>query len=189
MTLQVTISLTLFLLLRVHLVGFNAQTDIIIRSLIALGLKTGSYTSILAVAGAITATVFPGLSDMTTNIPEAFWVPLSGLYTLSLLSTLSSRSSLRGNLSGSGGGSGQRKPVFVDVDVTVATDDRRAHAGSRDDDDYANLGRKPVIGGPTLIQMDNMRAGQAMGMPVGFDDRARHVISFEGSKKEREAMV
>ncbi|KAM0747363.1 hypothetical protein T439DRAFT_99674 [Meredithblackwellia eburnea MCA 4105] len=90
-----TISITLFLLTRRQVSGFNARTDHVLRRVGRLGLQTASYTSLLAIAGAVTAICFPQDAVWDINIFFAFSFPLPSLYTISLLVTLIERKRLK----------------------------------------------------------------------------------------------
>ncbi|KAM0749377.1 hypothetical protein T439DRAFT_48756 [Meredithblackwellia eburnea MCA 4105] len=88
---DVIITVSLSWTLRKHIAGFNQNTDSMLRRLIRLGMQTAAYTSVFEVCGALFAVVFPPANIATVNVLFAFAFPLSSLYTLSLLATLSSR--------------------------------------------------------------------------------------------------
>ena len=104
--------------LRELLAGFNEGTDAVLRGLVSLSLQTGGPTAVLALTGAVVGNAFPALDYATTNVPEAFWVALPGLYTLSLVNTLASRESFRTELAGLAG------QVQVEVEQRIDVEHR-----------------------------------------------------------------
>lgn len=68
---DVSISVTLVLLLRGRVAGFNARTDGILRSLVQLAILTGLPTTILAVTAAGLSFSFPD-AGAGVNSPFAF---------------------------------------------------------------------------------------------------------------------
>lgn len=190
---DVSVSATLVILLKSHIASFNNNTDTVLRSLINLGIRTGAYTSLVAVAGAITATAFPANSSLlVVNSPQAFWLPLGGLYTLSLLATLSSRTKLRQDLT-NGGGADTRRTIQVDVDVAVSCE-----GGGAREVEIGSKSRRQSVFNPlgTLSSLHRhtpsrpaigMGMGVPMGMPVGFEEgaAAKHVISFDEGSAEK----
>jgi len=100
---DVVVMVVLAIRLRKLLAGFNEGTDAVLRGLVSLSLQTGLPTAVLALTGAVVGNAFPSLDYATTNVPEAFWVALPGLYTLSLVTTLAARSTFRTELAGLAG--------------------------------------------------------------------------------------
>lgn len=92
---DVFISMALWYTLKKHIVGFNTNTDSVLRSIIRVSLRTALYTSILSVVGAALSISFPATNLSTIDISTAFWLPLSPLHALSFFTTLSSRSSIQ----------------------------------------------------------------------------------------------
>lgn len=88
---DVSISTTLVVGMRRHLHGFNQSTDNAIRSIMKKAMLTASWTALFATCGALMSVVWPWTEVHTMDILFAFEVPLSSLYTLSLLTTLDSR--------------------------------------------------------------------------------------------------
>ncbi|KAM0746792.1 hypothetical protein T439DRAFT_109447 [Meredithblackwellia eburnea MCA 4105] len=89
---EVTISVTLILCLKKHIVGFNKSTDRTLKRIMRLGIKTGSLTAFLAIMPAILTVCFREDKINVELINRAFTSPLGSLYALSLLFTLASRS-------------------------------------------------------------------------------------------------
>ncbi|GAA6024214.1 hypothetical protein JCM10207_006783 [Rhodosporidiobolus poonsookiae] len=83
------ISISLATTLRSRVAGFSATTDGLLKKLARSALQTVSYTTLLAVLGAITAAVFSQTSNRYGTINFAFWPPLPACYGLSLYTTLS----------------------------------------------------------------------------------------------------
>ncbi|KAI5475078.1 hypothetical protein MNV49_001954 [Pseudohyphozyma bogoriensis] len=87
-------SATLCYLLKKRVAGFNSATDSTIHRVIRLAVETGSYTAVMAFAGAILSAVLDLNSYYVANINYMFWILLTPLYTISLLTTLESRDQL-----------------------------------------------------------------------------------------------
>lgn len=89
---DVTVTVTLWLTMRKHVLGFNPATDHALRRIMRLAARTAAYTSIFGVAGAMLAVCVKQeqMSDIV-DAPFAFDLPLPALYALSLLTTLDSR--------------------------------------------------------------------------------------------------
>ncbi|GAA5983525.1 hypothetical protein JCM11641_005838 [Rhodosporidiobolus odoratus] len=88
---DVLISAALACTLKQRVAGFNEQTDGLLKRLIQSAMQTAAYTSVLALVGAITATVFSEASPRFAFVNYAFWAPLPCCYGLSLYTTLSTR--------------------------------------------------------------------------------------------------
>ncbi|KAK4703911.1 hypothetical protein P7C70_g2300, partial [Phenoliferia sp. Uapishka_3] len=71
-------------------VGFNTKTDGALRTIIRFSVQTASYTSFCALVGAILSYSFSA-NSLNANSSGAFWLPLSSLYAIALISTLNSR--------------------------------------------------------------------------------------------------
>ncbi|KAM0751928.1 hypothetical protein T439DRAFT_325112 [Meredithblackwellia eburnea MCA 4105] len=91
---DVSISIGLCCLLSKRIVGFNPANDSMLRRLIRLALEAAAYTAVMAAIGAICSDSFSATS-IYSNTSGAFWQPLSSLYALSLIITLSSRRKIR----------------------------------------------------------------------------------------------
>ncbi|GAA6062405.1 hypothetical protein JCM10212_006191 [Sporobolomyces blumeae] len=87
---DVAISVSLYFTLKQRL-GHSAKTDSILRKLILTALQTASYTSVLAVTGAIVSLIFKVDQSSNALLHFAFWMPLPGCYALSLHTTLATR--------------------------------------------------------------------------------------------------
>ncbi|GAA6034653.1 hypothetical protein JCM8097_001100 [Rhodosporidiobolus ruineniae] len=90
---DVCISLALALTLRQRVAGFNKKTDSLLYKLILSALQTASYTTVLAVIGAVLTSVY-GSDDFNpryTLISVAFGPPLPTCYGISLFTTLATR--------------------------------------------------------------------------------------------------
>ncbi|ORY80235.1 hypothetical protein BCR35DRAFT_325200 [Leucosporidium creatinivorum] len=102
------ISVTLFFNLRARAKaagGFNPQTFKLLSTLIRTGLEVALYTTIVSIGGAAVSIAFAEADLYTTDVPFAFFLPMSSLYALSLLTTLSTRTKMsrqlsKGNLTG-----------------------------------------------------------------------------------------
>lgn len=97
-----TISLALFFNLRARSKaagGFNPTTSKLLGMLIRTGLQTAAYTAINSIGGAVVSVAFDETNLMTTDVPYAFFLPMSSLYALSLLTTLNSRQKISQQLS------------------------------------------------------------------------------------------
>ncbi|KAK4704207.1 hypothetical protein P7C70_g2008, partial [Phenoliferia sp. Uapishka_3] len=66
-TVDVTVTVALYLVVKDKMVGFNASTDTMISQLIRLSVETASYTSGTAVLGALMAVVFP-VNSLSTAV-------------------------------------------------------------------------------------------------------------------------
>lgn len=90
--LLVTISLVIFL--RARVAHFNERSDSMLRQLGWLAIQSSSYTAVFAIAGATLAFAFPD-GSLLANTSIAFFPPLCSFYSISLLTTLSGRESIR----------------------------------------------------------------------------------------------
>lgn len=115
------LSLALYIQLSRRKHGFNTSTDSMISALIRVALRTASYTAFVALTGAIISSIIPSKNSSVflsvyldsppdslayrvnlTNLSAVFFLPLPTLYSLSLFTTLSSRETVRTQLSNSG---------------------------------------------------------------------------------------
>ncbi|KAM0751447.1 hypothetical protein T439DRAFT_380411 [Meredithblackwellia eburnea MCA 4105] len=85
---------------RTRLSDFNPTTASAYRLIISLTLQSAAYTTLIAVPGAILSLVFNGNTLLTTDIQYPFWIPLPGLYALSLFTTLSVPDQVQSRLRG-----------------------------------------------------------------------------------------
>ncbi|GAA6033897.1 hypothetical protein JCM8097_000392 [Rhodosporidiobolus ruineniae] len=85
------ISTALALTLRRRVAGFNEKTDSLLNKLVKVSLQTAAYTTILAIIGATTASIYGTLDPTKAFIDYAFWPPLPACYGISLYTTLSTR--------------------------------------------------------------------------------------------------
>ncbi|ORY75622.1 hypothetical protein BCR35DRAFT_306110 [Leucosporidium creatinivorum] len=92
---DVSVSSALFISLRKKMAGFNATTDNVLSRMMTIAVATASYTAILSAVGAVLGVAFDEDNLWTTDVNYAFWTPMSGLYGLSLFTTLASRKSLQ----------------------------------------------------------------------------------------------
>ncbi|KAI5479408.1 PEBP-like protein [Pseudohyphozyma bogoriensis] len=89
------ISGTFIVCLRQRLLGHDASTDTLVRRISKIVLQSAAFTALFAVPGAIVSIIFNGNSLNTTDLAYCFWLPLSGLYSLSLFTTLNLREKMR----------------------------------------------------------------------------------------------
>ncbi|GAA5914350.1 hypothetical protein JCM6882_008169 [Rhodosporidiobolus microsporus] len=93
---DIIITIVYIFALRKRLGGGTETTDSVLRLIVICAVRCAAYTSIVAIAGAILAPIFP--SD-TSFITYAFWEPLATLYALSLFTTLGVADSITAKLS------------------------------------------------------------------------------------------
>ncbi|GAA5984845.1 hypothetical protein JCM11641_005437 [Rhodosporidiobolus odoratus] len=90
--------------LRSRIAGFNEVTDSLLRKLILIVVRTASYTSLLSVIGAIVNGIYSD-DDLNTYIGSAFWMPMAGLYGLSLFTfSAGSRRAINSRVGGNSNG-------------------------------------------------------------------------------------
>ncbi|KAL8276374.1 hypothetical protein RQP46_011219 [Phenoliferia psychrophenolica] len=77
---DISISVSLYLVIRKLIAGLNPSTDTTIVSLIRLSVETASYTSLVAIGGALMSVVFPENRLSAANILYAFTFPLPSLF-------------------------------------------------------------------------------------------------------------
>ncbi|GAA5826987.1 hypothetical protein JCM11251_002196 [Rhodosporidiobolus azoricus] len=88
---DIAISTTLARTLRQRIGAFDEQKDSLLRKVVIVGYQTMAYTTILAVAGAVTAAATQTADPTFSYVDWAFWLPLPACYGLSLYTTLSIR--------------------------------------------------------------------------------------------------
>ncbi|GAA5877377.1 hypothetical protein JCM8547_003013 [Rhodosporidiobolus lusitaniae] len=91
---DLAISISLALTLKQRVAGFNERTDGLLKRLIRNALQTASYTTVLCIAGAATASAFSDQNPRFTFLSYAFFCPLPACYGLSLFTTLSTRKTI-----------------------------------------------------------------------------------------------
>ncbi|GJN92052.1 hypothetical protein Rhopal_005080-T1 [Rhodotorula paludigena] len=84
------ISGTLAFALYHRMSGFNEQTDSLLKRLAWYGLRSASYTAVVAMGGAIAASIFRDTVIEWSNLSVAFWAPLPALYGIAYFTTLAS---------------------------------------------------------------------------------------------------
>ncbi|GAA6038988.1 hypothetical protein JCM8097_000142 [Rhodosporidiobolus ruineniae] len=90
---DIGISATLALTLQKRIGGFSQRNDSVFRKIAVVGYQTAAYTTVLALAGAATASAIHDADPKYTLVDWAFWLPLPACYGLSLYTTLSARQS------------------------------------------------------------------------------------------------
>ncbi|GAA5874367.1 hypothetical protein JCM8547_005381 [Rhodosporidiobolus lusitaniae] len=94
------ISFTLAISLRKRIAGFSHSTDSLLRRLARNALQTASYTAVLALCGAITASISHAVDDWRfTYVPYTFALPLPFCYSISLFTTLATRQTIEAHVS------------------------------------------------------------------------------------------
>ncbi|GAA5898340.1 hypothetical protein JCM6882_000132 [Rhodosporidiobolus microsporus] len=89
---DVGVTVLLCVVLRKRIAGFNQSTDMKLRALCRLAVQSASYTSVLAVSGAIAAYSVPSDNLLFSSVPYPLWYLLPSCYPIALLTALSSRS-------------------------------------------------------------------------------------------------
>ncbi|GAA6046655.1 hypothetical protein JCM3770_003099 [Rhodotorula araucariae] len=69
--------------LRSRIAGFNKTTDSLLRRLTFIALRTAAYTTIVSFAGAIMLSIYSD-DDLLGYVSTSMWLPMPGLYGLSL---------------------------------------------------------------------------------------------------------
>ncbi|GAA5875094.1 hypothetical protein JCM3774_003426 [Rhodotorula dairenensis] len=88
---DVSISLAAAYSLRSRIVGFNRETDSVLRTLIFIVLRTAAYTAIISIVVAVLESVYKD-DQLQSFITAALWVPLAALYGIALFTfSVSSR--------------------------------------------------------------------------------------------------
>lgn len=165
---DITITIGLGVQLYQKLGGINETTNNILTRLIRGAIQTASYTTVLAVLGAILDFSLPPPS-LSNQAAIAFYGPLSSCYALALLHTLASRSEIRqlqssGGSGGGGGiGIGGRGGVTLSVLRTVVT------SGGGGDEEMADFtpnkfARVELTRGGDQRYSENLKVGS---MPFG----------------------
>ncbi|BGP42889.1 hypothetical protein JCM10449v2_006903 [Rhodotorula kratochvilovae] len=80
---DLSISATCGYALRSRIAGFNETTDSLLRRLIFIAFRTASYTTIISIAGAIMLSIYSD-DDLLGYVSIGMWLPMPGLYGLSL---------------------------------------------------------------------------------------------------------
>ncbi|KAM0746742.1 hypothetical protein T439DRAFT_329443 [Meredithblackwellia eburnea MCA 4105] len=108
---DVVITVSLILVLKGEMKGFNLQTDDLMKQIIRLSMETGCTTSFTALLSAILAVAFPKREIWSINICLVFSYPLPPLYVLSYIVTLNARGEKLASRRGSSvsGPSGMRR--------------------------------------------------------------------------------
>ncbi|GAA5822295.1 hypothetical protein JCM11251_006293 [Rhodosporidiobolus azoricus] len=88
---DVGVTVLLCVVLRKRIAGFNQSTDKKLRALCRLAVQSASYTSVLAVGGAIAAYSAPQNNLLFSSVPYPLWYLLPSCYPIALLTALSSR--------------------------------------------------------------------------------------------------
>lgn len=91
---DITITACLGIQLSKKLGSVNSMTNSILLRLISVAVESASYTSVVALMGAILAFSFPPPS-LASQAAAAFYGPLASCYAFALLHTLSTRAKLR----------------------------------------------------------------------------------------------
>ncbi|KAM0755515.1 hypothetical protein T439DRAFT_351298 [Meredithblackwellia eburnea MCA 4105] len=92
--------------------GFSASADSALTMVTRFVLQSAAYTTAMAIPGALLSIIFNGDSLLTTDIAYAFFLPLPGLYTLSLFTTLTLPSRVEAHFKASGSRSGSHSDTY-----------------------------------------------------------------------------
>ncbi|KAM0746383.1 hypothetical protein T439DRAFT_384122 [Meredithblackwellia eburnea MCA 4105] len=85
---DVTITVSLILILRKQRRGFNPEVDDVLTNIMKLGLETGSLTAVSSILCAVLSLIFPPSDIRGANIGTSVSYAIPALYILSLLATL-----------------------------------------------------------------------------------------------------
>ncbi|KAM0750191.1 hypothetical protein T439DRAFT_326148 [Meredithblackwellia eburnea MCA 4105] len=110
---DICVTTALCILLVQRMGGFRAQTDLVLRKLVWLTVETASYTTVLAIVGALTAVICQKVE--VADVTNAFYGPLPSLYSIALIVSLDSRGRLGEEMRGSslGAPGGSALPVSI----------------------------------------------------------------------------
>ncbi|GAA5897710.1 hypothetical protein JCM6882_000074 [Rhodosporidiobolus microsporus] len=98
---DILISTALAYNLRKRIAGFNEITDSVLRKLVHIAVRTASYTSLISLAGAVTASIWSDADLRYTEINIAFWTPAAALHGIALFTFSSSgRRHIQSHLNG-----------------------------------------------------------------------------------------
>ncbi|BGP36262.1 hypothetical protein JCM10449v2_000160 [Rhodotorula kratochvilovae] len=118
---DLSISIAFAISLRRRMHGFNLQTDSLLKRLIWYSVRTASYTAIVAIGGAVAASIFRDSDVAYTNLSVAFVMPMGALYGLAVFTTTtSSRRAVQSAFTG-----GPVLPAYR-ADPTAGLEKRRA---------------------------------------------------------------
>ncbi|GAA5877379.1 hypothetical protein JCM8547_003014 [Rhodosporidiobolus lusitaniae] len=96
---DLTISVSLASSLKKRVAGFSHSTDSLLMRLARNALQTATYTAVLALAGAVTASISHALQDWRwTFVPYCFSLPLPFSYGISLFTTLATRQTIEAHV-------------------------------------------------------------------------------------------
>ncbi|GAA5984556.1 hypothetical protein JCM10908_003397 [Rhodotorula pacifica] len=88
---DVSISLACAYSLKSRIIGFNRETDSLLRTLIFVVLRTAAYTAIISVAGAVVESIYKD-HQLQSFVGDALWLPTPALYGIALFTfSVSSR--------------------------------------------------------------------------------------------------